>query len=231
MTPFDADFDTGFDTGAWLARHAGDELAFPPRDAAELERWLELVRTDPAAPPDLAERIAARLAIERDLGSGLSRLLERADPAGPVPVGLGARVRRALSVERGLDRALDALPTPTAPPGLASRVLDHLEAERVPAVPLGGPSRSRPGRRVTGRRLMLAAAAALLVGLGLRWLWDQGEEPATQVAELTEPDPELLAVLDVLEAWDDITDPELLLGEWDELDALLAGWDPEAEEY
>lgn len=146
--------------------------------------------------------------LERDLGADLSRALDAANAAGEVPADLAQRLKTYLRREQGLDRLLDAMPEPQVPVGLAERTLSRLQLARRSAL-----RSSRRQALVAG----LATAAAVLVGFGLSWF-----ERAPQSNQL--PDPELLAVLDVLESWEDLTDPDVVLGSWDATDGWLLDW-------
>ncbi len=146
--------------------------------------------------------------LERDLGADLSRALDAANTSGEVPAGLTQRLKTNLQREQGLDRLLDAMPKPQIPAGLAERTLSRLQLARRSAL-------SSP------RRLILigglATAAAVLVSFGLSW-FDRTPRSAAL------PDPELLAVLDVLESWEELTDPDVVLGSWDATDGWLLDW-------
>jgi len=104
----------------WLAEN-GQNLPFPPRTDAELEVLLERLRSEPSVPPELAERLIARLAVERDLGD-LSEMLDRM-PAPRVPDGLGQRVMQAVRQELALENLLSDVDEPAVPVGLSSRIL------------------------------------------------------------------------------------------------------------
>lgn len=113
----------------WLAEN-GQNLPFPPRTDAELEVLLERLRTEPSVPPELAERLIARLAVERDLGD-LSEMLDRM-PAPRVPDGLSQRVMQAVRHELELENLLSDVEQPDVPVGLSARILsgvrDKLDA-------------------------------------------------------------------------------------------------------
>lgn len=173
---------------------------------------------EPRLPAGVAERVLARLALDR--------LLDAAGGA-PAPTGLAARVLAGLEGARSdaaLDRLLGLLPTPAAAPGLAARTLAALEGERVAAAaPARAPAplrRRAPSPFALGLRL--AAALALLVGggLGLRALLRPDGTPGEEVASISPseaPPTELLESLDLLEAWELITD--------DSIDVVLTSLD------
>jgi len=166
----------------------------------------------PRLPAGVAERVLARLALERE-SAALDRLLEVARSA-PAPAGLPRKVLTRLEGARAdaaLDRLLGMVPAPVAPRGLAARVLWGLEPERAPrpALPL---RRRAPSPLTLGLRL--AAAVALAVGglLGLRALRREAPAPQREVVlngRPEQPPAELLESLDLLEAWDLITDESL----------------------
>ena len=174
---------------------------------------------EPRLPAGVAERVLARLALDR--------LLDAAGSAA-VPTGLAARVLAGLEgarAEAALDRLLGLVPAPVAPRGLAARTLAALEGERAPRPVL--PLRRRaPSPLAVGLRL--AAALALLVGgaLGVRALLHEEGRPREEVASvgsLDAPPTELLESLDLLEAWELITDDslEVMLTSLDTADEVL----------
>lgn len=208
---------------------------------------------EPGLSPELARRVLARLTVARDL----DRLLEL-DLAEP-PGGLGARVLERARAAAALDRLLDLDPAAPAPEGLAGRVargaraaaaLDRLLAQDAEPVPPPGLADRvlagvHPARRPAARRLRLlrdlpryaAAAAALLLALGAAWwaLRPAGvpappvSDPEEVARTAEEPDPELLAALDVLiddSVWEEdlAMDLDLLLAEEvePEVEVLLA---------
>lgn len=146
--------------------------------------------------------------LERDLGADLSRALDAASVPGEAPADLAQRLKTNLRREQGLDRLLDGMPEPEIPAGLAERTLSALQLARRSAL------RSPRRLALVGA---LATAAAVLVGFGLSWF-----ERAPRSVAL--PEPELLAVLDVLESWEDLTDPDVVLGSWDAADGWLLDW-------
>ncbi len=200
-------------------------------DEAELDTLLELDAT-PAAPEDLARRVLAALAGERSSAAvpaaldeaQLDGYLTRFVVPGP-PADLAQRTLAALAGERQRERDLARLEplleragAVEVPTELAERILAGLEAHR-----------GRPVLRASFvRRRWIAAAAALLVAAG-SWAWIQrsegparvpfeptppGEGPLVQAPDAPEdeevaalePDPELLALFDLLTAdllWED----------------------------
>lgn len=174
---------------------------------------------DPHLPPDLARRVLARLALERqvpvDALEALDRLLD-SSPQPEVPAGLGARVLRGLrgvragEKRRGLDELLQLVPAPEVPDDLAERVLARVAPARAPER-AGRPAATF--RLLRGGRRLAAAAIVLGLGLGLGFLWTGTRARAPEPV-----DDELLATLDVLENWD------VLMS--DDLDLLLVSLDP-----
>ena len=176
---------------------------------------------EPRLPAGVATRVLQRLALDR--------LLERAG-AEPVPAGLARRVLAGLEGARAdaaLDRLLGMVPAPVVPRGLAARTLAALADERTsardaeraarPAPPL---RRRAPSPLTLGLRLAAAAALLLGGGLGLRALLRSESRPDEDVAVIRLPDappPELLESLELLEAWELITD--------DSLDVVLTSLD------
>lgn len=142
--------------------------------------------------------------LEHDLGADLSRALDaaRSDEEARMPAAMRDRLRAELRSERALDRLLDAVPEPEVPADLHQRILTRLAL-----------ARRAPGRWA---RWGFGVAAAAMVALGIRIGMNA---PA---ADLTQPEPELLAVLDVLESWEDLTDPDLILGSWEPAEDWLA---------
>ena len=216
------------------------------RALLEDEEALEAVLAslpEPALPPDLAERVLARLAGERvttlDGLLDLNRVAATADRerlaglAARVLSGLeAARERERLAgAERRLDALLDRVPAPDVPDDLAERVLAAV----------------RPRPRLFALRgglawAALAAAAAVLALVAWRFTRTDGvaplDAPPRNVAGGSLPaeprapearggaddvDDELLASLDVLERWDLLTDEDLavLLASMDAVDEEL----------
>jgi hypothetical protein len=191
-----------------LARLRELRSAEPIREEARLDALLEL---DVAAPPgDLARSVLAGLRGER----------------------VGAARAAAVDPERALDRLLE-LDVATPPADLARRVLAGLAAQRTHGSPARVAPRPHGLRRLAGWALPIAAG--VLVGLGGWALWHAGSgdgpAPDTQIAGV-EPDPELLAALDVLEEWDLLMDMEqdldLLFSTLDPADELLLEYQDEA---
>lgn len=192
----------------------------------------------PQLPPELAQRLLARLEPVRG-DVTLDSLLERGDEVA-VPGALASRMLAKLDSARAaqresarLDALLSRLPEPQVPAELSQRTLARLTLAR---------RSSRAGQtRASSRRLALAAAALVVVGLGA-WLLvrdprqegasdlnlAQGPAPrAPEVAPrerlLDEPPADLLASLDLLESWelvvDDSVEADVLA--LDGFDALL----------
>lgn len=173
------------------------------------ERALELLLATfptPRLPRDLASRVLARLARERELPeSDLEQLLGLAVDVAP-PSGLVSRVLAELSGERDaerLERVLERVPSPSIPAELAARTLARLAPAR------------RGARFVLLRgRLVALAAAAGLVALALL-AWKRWQARSASPAELAPAplvvftDEELLEHLEVLENWKELHDPEL----------------------
>jgi predicted anti-sigma-YlaC factor YlaD len=185
---------------------------------------------EPVLPPDLAERVLARLAVER--GAALDALLEL-ERTPELPDGLAGRVLAGLAAERtapaALDDLLDLVPEPEVPVGLAERVLAGLEDERAPV---------RPALRLLrdGAPWLAALAAGILA---LVWALTRGEAPARETRMAREgalerelEDEELLAALPLLEDWELLMDEELdlLSGSLDEVDVLLLELAADSEE-
>ncbi len=135
---------------------------------------------EPQLPPELAARVIARLRDRSDWSDQRGRRerserreqtlddLLALDDVG-VPPGLADRVRAVVREGRALDpleRLLELPPAPEVPAGLAARVLAALQTERVPLGPV--PSLERVG---AGRRVLLRAAALLVVSLALAGAW------------------------------------------------------------
>ncbi|MEE8469229.1 MAG: hypothetical protein V3T22_12285 [Planctomycetota bacterium] len=123
---------------------------------------------EPQLPPELAARVIARLRDRSERrGQTLDDLLALDDVG--VPPGLADRVRAVVREGRAaepLERLLELPPAPEVPAGLAARVLAALQTERVPLGPV--PSLERVG---AGRRVLLRAAALLVVSLALAGAW------------------------------------------------------------
>jgi len=183
------------------------------RELLEREEALETLLAslpEPRLPAELTRRVLVRLREDRSSELRLDRLLELAAEVR-APEGLAAGVLAGLADARyddagdpRLDALLDLDRGVDVPPGLAGRVLAGLARARQP---------------VRRRRAWLYAVAAgvLLAFLG-RVLWLR-TRPAPAREELVahaapDPDPEMLAALDVLEEWD------LLMQ--DDVDVLLS---------
>lgn len=104
----------------WLCEN-GQNLPFPPRTDAELEVLLERLRAEPPAPADLAERLVARLAVEREVSVSPGRFDSM--PAPRIPDDLGQRVAQAVHQELKLENLLRDVESPEVPAGLSARVL------------------------------------------------------------------------------------------------------------
>ena len=199
------------------------------RQLLEDEEALEVLLAtlpEPNLPPELKRRIVARLSMtsqEVELDSlldlaqarapegmsarviagargeaALDRLLDL-DPEPEVPADLAARVRAGLTrrrEEEALDLLLEVDGGVATPAGLSDRVLAGLAADRERVVP----------RLRILRHLPVFAAAAGLVLAALGWtVWGPGpgggtsSEKVASRGEVSEPDPQLLEMLDVLE--------------------------------
>jgi len=210
---------------------------------AEEEALEELLRSlpQPHLPRALAERVLSRLDGARtaaQAGGDLDRLLELT-PAEPPPINLAGRVLARVHAEQELDRLLENLPRPGVPVGLEKRVLARLQLAR------RGPARvaSRAAAPVSRTSYALRIAAGFAVFSLAGWaLWSamssevaptnlppiaSGPQPAAPVMPdeprveppgLSQPDEQLLASLEIIEAWD-------LLDGSEGLDAALATLD------
>jgi len=169
----------------------------------------------PKLPPELTERVLARLEAMRleavhDEELRLDTLLGLAGAIEP-PNHLADKVLAAVSPElqrsdAGLDRLLDSVPDPRVPQGLAERVLSGLAVDQAPRPQL---------RLLTGSRarvLLAAAGLALLVGAASWFL--RPDVPQLGFAWGDEPPREFLEALPVLENFELLTS--------DDLDFLLA---------
>jgi len=167
------------------------------RDLLEAEEALEVLLAslpEPHLPPELAQRLLARLEPTR-ADFELDALLESSLVA-PVPQELGGNVlaklagaRRAQREERALNTVLDRLPEPAAPRQLVPRLLAALEKARdrerrrqiVPAPPRATgrwtgaePQETTPLRArstaPTLRRVLIAASILTAAG-ATAWVW------------------------------------------------------------
>ncbi|MFN0243330.1 MAG: hypothetical protein ACKVWV_10605 [Planctomycetota bacterium] len=205
---------------------------------------------EPKLPRELAARVVKRLrhALAQE---GLDVLLEL-DAVDPVPAGLASDVLSKLAAARGFTETPDASATlslvaaagstPRTAEARDTRLEELLDRARDVAVPdalaervLAGLRFSRR-RRVHVPRFLYAAAAVLVIALGVAWQWrarrmaseapppvadargDVRGENAPFTSVDSQPEPELLAALDVLEQWD------LLLH--DDVDVLLSTLEP-----
>lgn len=231
------------------------------RRVLEAEEALDMLLAtlpEPKLPRELAVRVVNRLrhALAQE---GLDALLEL-DAADPVPVGLASDVLTKLAAARGFVETSGTAPTlshtaatgstPRTAEALDARLEELLDRARDVAVPdaladrvLAGLRFSRR-RRVHVPRFVYAAAAVVVIALGVAWKWRarrmaiespppvvdvrggvRGENaPSTRGLGTSapsmepQPEPELLAALDVLEQWD------LLLH--DDVDVLLSTLEP-----
>lgn len=194
-------------------------------EAEEALDELLLSLPKPALPVALARRVLRGLAKqeERALDQTLDHALEHA--AVEVPTDLAARVLAGVQAKAAgvsLDDVLDHLPEPTIPTGLSERITANLQREVL-----------RPPMSVWRRPMQLTAAAALVVCsfIGYRVATVNRTsnvmdvDPGLVAHETTElnPDPELLASLDLLEDWELLfaSDVDLLLGSLDETEQAL----------
>jgi len=202
---------------------------------------------EPELPLALAKRVVRRLQREQHATSKLDDALDAALAGNDVPAGLADRVLAGLAGERSapagselsgvtLDDLLGQVPAPEIPSGLSARVLANLEPVEVAAStsPFAGAS----PRPLPFFRFGLAAAASVLaMFVGYR-LWQPAPElpnGTPMVAENTpeadrlapeQPDPELLASLDLLEEWDLLVadtpaDLDVVLGSLDDVETEL----------
>lgn len=152
--------------------------------------------------------LAARVAEGARQEAALDELLERGDHV-VVPADLSAQVLAGIHAEAKLDALLELDLEVELPVGLSSRVLSALDSQRARSIPRLRLLRTMPR--------YAAAAGLLLVALGVS-LWDGGlvEDPISttqpgteevavvdvegaQAPAANEPDPSLLAMLDILE--------------------------------
>lgn len=208
---------------------------------------------EPKLPPDLTRRLVARLSKAEEAGldnlleydgvpipEGLShrvragvrseldldRLLDL-DAVVDVPAGLADRVRAGVRSESGLEALLDLAGPVEVPAGLSADVLSGLAVHRERKV-----GRLRLLRSVP---VYAAAAGLLLTALGVS-LWNAGLDSGApddsivmteEVASVdsSEPDPSLLAVLDIIEndgLWRDTEDGAEVAPEEADLHLLLS---------
>ncbi|MCB9914947.1 MAG: hypothetical protein H6828_07330 [Planctomycetes bacterium] len=192
----------------------------PCRDLLEREEALEdLLATlpEPKLPPDLARRVLLRLGVD----AGLDALLDL--DAAEAPAGLAGRVLAGVRAERALDALLD-LDTVDVPRDSLPRACwpDRGGRHRAAAPCACGPAPRPVALAARGA----AAAAAALVWAALPPAPER-EPDAAEVARLDtadEPDPALLAALEVLERnelWDDAAGGGLLAQADADLEVLL----------
>lgn len=189
------------------------------RAGRELDALLDLDRAIP--PAGLADRVRTGARAE----VALDRLLEL-DPLPVPPEGLAARVAAGARRREGeaLESLLELDGAEAPPEGLSGRVLRGVAPHRRPAL--------RRLRLVHALPRYAAAAAAVLLVLGATWWIGGGEprpmpEPSPEEVALTgeEPDPELLAALEVL-----VDDSLWVESAEEDLELLLAEeLDPEVE--
>jgi hypothetical protein len=186
-------------------------------------------------------------------GDPLDALLGRL-PEPATPADLAARTLAAVQAEAALDRLLDRHLPAEAPSGLSERVLIGLGQRPAPrvwrpvlrrpstwalalaaaallAVALGlwrRPSAALPEDRLAQAPRLPAAGAALAPDAETSGAETRGPAAAPPLAAEADVDPELLAVLEVLENWETLTDPSVLALEleqdsswWSELEAAL----------
>lgn len=155
---------------------------------------------EPQLPPELAQRLLARLEPSRG-ETDLDSLLDRNRDV-PVPKALAARMlarldgaRTAQREDAALDRLLDQWSEPEIPADLGRRTLARLALARRAATGAAasiagsnttskharGTRRAPPARPSASRgRLVLAAAALVTVALGA-WLFRRADEPSIPV--------------------------------------------------
>jgi len=228
-----ASFGASFGELAWHEHLLGcaDCRALVETEQALEELLASLPR--PQLPPELAQRLLARLEHARG-DAALDVLLERGDHVA-VPGALAARMlakldgaRAAQHEEARLDALLARLPEPQVPADLSRRTLARLAL-------------ARRTRRAAPRRLALAAAALVVLGLGAWMLARNARQDTASDVELArgpaprapavaprervldEPPADLLASLDLLESWDLVVDDsvEADVLALDAFDALL----------
>jgi hypothetical protein len=223
---------------AWLSWHAHLLACSECRALLEKEEALEALLAslpEPRLPAALARRVLIRLREDRTEEKRLDRLLElealAEDPAR-APEGLAAEILARLAPERTatadarLEALLDLDREIPVPAGLALRVRRGLApSRRVPSArpPAHQPAR-KPARRI-GAWWIAAAAGVALLFFGRRlWVPTRSEVPTPKelaAHDAPEPDPQMLASLDVVEQWD------LLMQ--DDVDVLLSTLGPADE--
>lgn len=186
---------------------------------------------EPQLPPELAARVIARLRDRSDWSDQRGRRERREqtlddllalDDVG-VPPGLADRVRAVVREGRAaepLERLLELPPAPEVPAGLAARVLAALQTERASLGPV--PSLERVG---AGRRVLLSAAALLVVSLAFLGAWRFSRQPTDGSAGgqfvaggsasggpggFSFDDEDVIANLPLLEYWDMLEELEPL---------------------
>lgn len=183
---------------------------------------------EPNPPPDLAARTLEAVRAE----AALDRLLERHLP-GAVPAGLADRVLAGLGPAPRARRPRLLRPFGLAL-ALAAAALLALALTLWRRPPVDG-----PGERLAQAEPSAAAPSRATVQGGAAASSARTTEGSALPAEVGAPqvDPELLAVLDVLENWETLTDPSLLALEleqdsswWSELEAALQGASPEGSD-
>jgi hypothetical protein len=200
---------------------AREDVGEEELSTAGLDSLLDL--SEAQIPAGMSARVLAGLDAERSLDALLAL-----DPEPVAPSGLGARVLAGLGrgEEAQLDRLLDLDGSLTVPEGLSRRVLEGLALDRRRVVPRLRLLRSAP----------LYAAAAGLVLAALGWtIWSASqndirpvathEEVASGGLDQAEPDPDLLAVLDMLEndsLWNDTVEGAEVADSSEDLPLLLA---------
>lgn len=247
--------------GAPVAWHAHLATCAECRAVFEAEEALDALLAclpHPELPVALAQRVLRRLERETVLESKLDAALDQALTGEGPPVGLAGRVLAGVRANReqdndeaALDGVLGRLPEPEVPVGLASRVLAGLELEPaggLPLEPAGSPVRRAAVVHPFFRFGLAAAATVLAAFIGYRLvdgapdpvrtpIVEHGGESERGGAELAtvQPDPELLASLELLEEWEFLVteDVDVVLGSLDESEAellLLGGLVAEEEE-
>ncbi len=204
------------------------------RELLEQEEALELLLAslpDPVLPPQLAERLLARLRDRREAGLDALLDLDHVEP----PPGLARDVCRGLArdaMETRLDALLDRAGELPVPAGLAGSVLAGLQRAR----------RSRRGGPLLRLSRSPAWRAALAAGLliGLSWaLWGAlgerpgqtgggrqvGSNPVRHESGPVDPDEAIIAWLPALEYWEEVRslDPleAQIIEHMDDVDATL----------
>lgn len=223
--------------------HCAECRALLAEEEALEELLVSLPR--PHLPPALAHRVLLRLESARrelapnasgDVDLELDALLDLSS-VEPAPSNLARGVRERVRAELALDRLLE-LDRADVPAGVEQRVLARLRLARAPHAK---PTATTAGARGGSRRFASIAAGLAAAAFGAWILW--GRDTVSDVTETVKvdvpqepalpqrgaggaplapspdsvPDEQMLASLELLEAWD-------LVAAADGLDASLATW-------